>query len=103
METTQARKILKEDLSVSLALLLPVFPVLYILAALKLIDPDTMFILCTVMDVVTKGLFTQTALDCQLTVLSSLQVEMRAVTAAAQRRHVFLKFLLHEVSITRHG
>lgn len=66
--------------------------------AFKFLDEDSMFILCTIMDVATKGLFAQTAMDCQLTALNSLEVELKTLAQASNKRHIFLKFLLHEVS-----
>jgi hypothetical protein len=89
---------LRNYLTISLAMLLPVYPLLYVSASRGLIGPDLTFILCTIMDAFTNGFFTHTSLDCLLPMLGgSMNAEINVLESADNKKHVFLKFLLHEV------
>lgn len=90
---------LKYQLSVTLACLIPLYPALYTAAALDLFHKDTIFLLLCLSDVVLKGIFAHTALDFHLSAQRSMKVQIRALSEASHTRHVFLKFLLHEIGV----
>ena len=75
------------------------FPAIYFAAAFKLLDIDQTNILFDVANLLAKGLFAQTALDCHIAVISGLKVEVNMLTTAAKQRYNFLKFLFHEVGL----
>ena len=90
---------LKKDLSVILALVMIIFPVIYMLAIAGLLDPNVTLVCYLVLDVVSKGFVAFTAMDWHLSVLSAVRSELDTEKDANARRRAFMKYMFHEVRI----
>ena len=98
-EDRQNLQKIKRQLCSTLVIAELFFPVVYLLAACKVLDPNMTLIAFLLLDVISKGFMAFTAMDSHLLVLHTMQNDLKIQQVANTRKRAFLKYMFHELRI----
>mmetsp|Transcript_21743 Transcript_21743/g.31644 ORF Transcript_21743/g.31644 Transcript_21743/m.31644 type:complete len:864 (+) Transcript_21743:98-2689(+) len=90
---------LKYKLSTTLAVVMCLFPIVYLLAIFGVLNPNTTLMSYLVLDVVAKGFVAFTAMDSHLSVFYSVRSELETQIKANYRKRAFMRYMFHETRI----
>lgn len=99
-ETVSTPKVeLKQQLSLFLGCILPMFGVVATLAMIGAISKESSYLCTTFLNLVSKGVIAFTAMDTHSITLHSIRAQLTSEIAFNQRRREFVRYMFHETRI----
>ena len=89
----------RNNLILSVALIFPLFPVIYLLGWVHVLDRDQVAIGYIMVSLLSKLLFVSTLLDAQVYLIDSMEIQQQTEKLAQDSRRDFLRFVFHELRI----